>query len=98
MKITVREATKNDISELLELIKQMTNYHCNIDKYYKPFSKYEGLSRHIKDQLNDKEVKILVAIDREKIIGHIIGVVTKAPPYIAPKVIGNIDDTFICEE
>lgn len=81
----------------MTLIKDVTDYHYKIDKYYKPFSKYKELDKYTKDQLKDKNVKMLVAEDNGKIIGRIVGVIIKAPSYITPKKIGNIDDTFIKE-
>ena len=97
MKIIIRKATNKDLSEMIELIRDLTDYHYKIDKYYKPFSKYKGLYNYMKDQLKDKNVKILVVEDGGKIIGCIVGVITKAPSYITPKKIGNIDYIFIKE-
>ena len=95
MKINIRKATNKDLNKIMELIKDVTDYHYKIDKYYKPFSKYKGLDKYTEDQLKDKNVKILVAEEDGKIIGRIVGAIIKAPPYITPKKIGNIDDTFI---
>ncbi len=94
----IREATGKDLREMMELVKGMTDYHHKLDKYYKPFSKYKGLEKYVKEQLKDKNVKTLVAEEEGKIIGRIVGVIIKAPPYLAFKKIGNIDDTFIREK
>ncbi|MDP3934620.1 MAG: GNAT family N-acetyltransferase [Candidatus Giovannonibacteria bacterium] len=97
MKITIKKATNKDLSGIMELIKDVTDYHYKIDKYYKPFSKYKGLDKYTKEQLKGKSVKMLVAEDDGKIIGRIVGVIIKPPPYVSPKKIGNIDDIFIKE-
>ncbi len=97
MKITIRKATNKDLSKLMELIKDVVDYHYKIDKYYKPFSKYKGLDKYAEGQLKDKNVKMLVAENNGEIIGRIVGIIIKAPPYITPKKIGNIDDAFIKE-
>ncbi len=82
----------------MELIEDVTDYHYKIDKYYKPFSKYKGLDKYTKDQLKDKNVRMLVAEGDGKVIGRIVGVVLEASSYIMPEKIGNIDDTFIKED
>ncbi|MBU1179302.1 GNAT family N-acetyltransferase [Patescibacteria group bacterium] len=95
MKIITKKAANKDLDGIMELVKNTTNYHYKIDKYYKPFSKYKGLDKYTKNQIKNKNIKMLIAEDGGKIIGRIIGVITKAPSYVTPKKIGEIDDVFI---
>lgn len=98
MNITIREATNNDLPKIMKLIEGVVNYHHNIDRYYKPFSSYKGLDKYTVDQLKDNKVKMLLAFDDDKLIGRMVGVITKASPYVEPKEIGCIDEAYLEEE
>ena len=39
MKFKLRKATMKDLNEIVELNKEIADYHRKIDKYYKPGSK-----------------------------------------------------------
>jgi ribosomal protein S18 acetylase RimI-like enzyme len=91
----IREANKKDLGGVLELVKLITDYHYQLHRYYKPFSKYRGLKSYIKGQLGDKTVKIIVAEDdNEEIVGFMVGVIVSCS-YSVVKKIGNIDSAFV---
>ncbi len=80
------------------MIKQVCDYHCNFDKYYKPFSKYENLEKKISESLKDKnEITLLAKLD-DKIVGYCAGGVENAPNYAAKAKIGCIYTAIINDE
>lgn len=91
----IREATNKDVDPMLRLVKDVVDYHCKIDGYYKPFSKYRGLKSYLKQQLKDKDVKTFIAEENGKIIGRMVATIVRAPSYVNLKRIGMIDDAFI---
>ena len=46
----IRKATKKDILDVLKLVKQITDYHCQIDKLYKPYKEYRRLKEHLEEK------------------------------------------------
>jgi len=98
MKIKIRKANIEDLDEIMILIECITDFHYKLDKYYKSFVEYQGLNEYIQQQLEDENTKILLAEVDEKIVGFIVGVILKAPGYIVPKKIGNIDNAFVKED
>ena len=98
MNIKITKATIKDIIGIIEMIKQICDYHCNFDKYYKPFSEYNNLEKEVSGSLKNKNTIVLLAKLNKKIIGYCVGGVESAPSY-APKIkIGYIYTVIISNE
>lgn len=90
----IRNATKKDIPSIINLIRQMADYHQKIDKYYKaPY--YETLGEYLEKSIKSKKTKIIVVEKDKVVVGYFMGAIEKAPNYIVPKRIGKIYDAFI---
>jgi len=96
----IRNATKQDIQFIVKLVREIVDYHQVIDKYYKAYSGYN--SKEIRDYferlMKNRDTKIIIAEENEKVIGYFMGVIEKAPQYVLPKEIGVIFDAFIEKE
>ena len=98
MNIKIKKATSRDILGIIEMIEQICDYHCNFDKYYKPFAKYDNLEKEVLGSLEDKNTIVLLAKLDKKIIGYCVGGVDSAPNY-APKIkIGYIYTVIISDK
>ncbi len=96
----IRNATKQDIQFIVKSVKQIVDYHRVIDKYYKDRSGYDYIEirDHFEKLMKDRNTKIIIAEENEKVIGYFMGVIEKAPNYVPPKKIGVIYDAFIEKE
>ena len=90
MNIKITKATSEDMIGMIEMIKQICDYHCNFDRYYKPFVKYNNLEKEVLRSLKDKNTIFLLAKSDKKIIGYCEGGITSAPSYASPTKIGYI--------
>jgi ribosomal protein S18 acetylase RimI-like enzyme len=91
----IREANKNDLVEILALIKQLIDKHRQIDPYYKPFKDYRGLKSHIAHAVKDPNKLVLVAENSDQILGYFMGEIEEAPFYSSEKYIGVVADTCV---
>src|SRR3989344_6882966 len=98
MNIKIKKATSKDIIGIIEMIKQICNYHCNFDKYYKPFAEYNNLGKEVSGSLKDKNTIVLLAKLDKKIIGYCVGGVENAPSYASKTKIGYIYTVIISDE
>jgi ribosomal protein S18 acetylase RimI-like enzyme len=99
MKIKTRKAKKEDLEAIMELNKQLADYHRKIDKYYKPSSgTRKSFKKHLSNIIQKNTVKILVAEDDERVIGYFVGSIEKAKHYVVPEKIGRISAAFVEEK
>ena len=99
MNFKIRKATLNDINVIVELHKELVDYHRKIDKYYKPGSKTrKGFRKYLLEIIRKRKIKILVAETDNKIVGYFIGTIEKPRPSVVPKRIGKITDAFVEEK
>lgn len=98
MEPTIREATPKDIDALVNLNKQLADFHASIDLFYKPGVKTEVyFKKKIPEAILKKNVCVLVA-ETTQIIGYIIGIIEEAKPFVICDYIGKISHTFVKEE
>jgi len=98
MNIKIIKATFKDIAEIITMIKQICDYHCNFDRYYKPFSEYNDLEKEVSESLKDKNTVVLLAKLDKKIIGYCVGGIEEAPSYASKIKIGYIYTVIINEK
>ena len=60
----IRNFRKSDLKNLLELLKEMVNYHRKLNSFYKPFEDYGDWNREISGWFNDKDLQVFVAEDK----------------------------------
>ncbi len=96
--IIIREAQKKDAKEIVSLLKQVIDYHCEFDKNYKPFSDYKNMRKNIMSRMVRRDTKIFVAESGGKIIGYCEGVIEKAPGSTIFKKMGSIDTLIVTKK
>jgi ribosomal protein S18 acetylase RimI-like enzyme len=101
MEINIEEAKKNEMSSVLSLMTELSDYHKKIDpKYYK-----SGKEREESDKKRlieyfskkRKNQKILVAKVKNKIVGFLIGGIQKSHSYCKENKIGVIHRVYVKE-
>lgn len=97
-KVTIRQALKKDIKDIVGLLEQVVDYHCEFDKNYKPFSDYKNMDKNVALLLARRDTKVFVAESDGKIIGYCDGGIGKAPNYTSFKKMGSIDTLIVNEK
>ncbi len=94
MKIT--EATEKDIPEIVELWKELSDYHSNIDSFFtRRKDGHVNFKSFITELIKSEEAKIFIAIEDEKIIGYTIAIIDPYPPVYLLEKHGSIYDMFV---
>jgi len=94
MKIT--EATEKDIPEIVELWKELSDHHSNIDSFFtRRKDGHVNFKSFITELIKSEEAKIFIAIEDEKIIGYTIAIIDPYPPVYLLEKHGSIYDMFV---
>jgi len=93
------EAKKKDINCIIKMNKEMADYHWKIDNYYKSGREIEfGFKKWILKNFGKRNFKILIAKEKNKILGYGIAEIKKPKPYIRPKKIGHLTNLYVKEK
>ncbi len=96
--IEIRKATKKDVNEICKINDELADYHTRIDSYYSPA---KNVRKSFKDKLvkriNKKDFLILVAVDKNKIVGYFVSEIIESKEYKVEKKIGYIHTAYITE-
>ena len=93
--MVIRNFKKEDVPEVMKLVKEMVDHHYELDPHYKPWNKYKDLKNHVIRWLKERGTKTLVAEEGGEIIGYARGSVEKSPSYLASQNIGIIYDLLV---
>jgi len=91
----VRNFKKEDVPAVLDLAKEMLDYHHDIDPYYKPAVKFKNFHKEVEGWLKEKDTKVLVAEIGGEIIGYARGGIEDAPAYADKEKMGVVFDVLV---
>jgi len=93
----VRPAVIKDMPELIQLGKQLLNYHVWLDRdYYLLEDNFDTEFRlWLMDQLGPSTRLLLVAVDKDKITGFISGFIKALYPWFKTKSVGHVSYMYI---
>jgi len=95
------ESKKEHIDSIVKLHKELVNFHNRrIDKYHLSEIKeiQKKFEKYLLENFNQKKIKILIVLEKEKVIGYFIGKIEKSKFYAFPDKIGKIISAFILEK
>lgn len=97
--IEIRKATKKDVKGICKINDELADYHTRIDSYYSPA---KNVRKSFKDKLvkciNKKDFLILVAVDKNKIVGYFVSEIIEGKGYKVEKRIGYLHTAYIAED
>ena len=94
MEITV--ATENHVLEIIELWKEFMDFHKDVDPRF-PMSKNAHLSfeKHVRNSINSEDSHILVALDKDRVVGFSTAQIGKYPPVFERDTYGLISNMTV---
>lgn len=99
MNYTLRDATEQDIPQIVELSGLLADHHHKLDSYWKPGSETKKtFGDMLKNDLEKEDVRWLVAEVDGQIVGYFSGEIKDAKPVISASKIGHISTAFVREE
>jgi len=92
----IRKAKKENFKKIMELNHGLTEYHSKIDDYYVDAKENaKRFKKHLDEIAKKKNFCILVAEDKNEVVGFLVGRVDKPRAYAKPKKIGMLSTAFV---
>jgi len=96
--IKIIEAKKKDINSIVKMAKEMADFHRKIDDYYKSGKEHEKRLRALAlKSFGKRNIKALIAKDKNKILGYGVASIEKPRDYVRHKKIGYIKGLYVKE-
>ena len=97
--ISVRKATSSDLPEIINLWKELMDFHSNLDSFYtRSKDGHVKFLEWIQKELENDSSELLVADSAGEIVGYIKIGVSDYPPVFELKQYGMIADTAVATE
>lgn len=94
----IRKASQKDIEPIVKLNSQLADYHTQFDAFYKTGrASAKDFKKHLKEIINRRNSRVIVAEDQGKIIGFFMGCINNSKPYAKPKKVGGLSTAFVCQ-
>lgn len=94
--VKIREAAENDILAMVELWKEMMDFHKERDQIFtRTATGHEGWTEFITDHMSKEDSCVLVAECDGRIVGHCLAFITEGPPVITTKRYGLFQELAI---
>jgi len=94
--INVREAVENDIPSMVELWKEMMDFHRERDQVFtRTATGHERWIDFITDHMSKDQSCVLVAECEDQIVGHCLAFITENPPVITTQCYGLFQELAV---
>ena len=97
--IKIVEATEESIPEIVELWKELTDHHSNIDSFFtRREDAHLNFKSFITELIKSKEAKVFLAIKNAEVLGYTIAKLKEYPPIYLLKNHGTIYDIVVASK
>ncbi|MBL7211028.1 MAG: GNAT family N-acetyltransferase [Desulfobacteraceae bacterium] len=98
MQVIIRNAGEQDLDMIIELWKELMDFHKIRDQYFSRSSDgHEKFMEFISGHIASETSKVLVAEHDGNIVGHCLASISNYPPVFENKEYGSIDDLAVTE-
>ena len=96
MMVRVVEATNEHVPDIVELWKQLMDFHKKLDTFFTPRETGAvNFERHIRNCIPALDSRVFVALGKNKVIGYALCTVLKHPPVFQIESYGYIHDMMV---
>lgn len=94
--ITIREAVENDMPTMVELWKEMMDFHKERDRVFtRTATGHEGWAEFITGHMSKEDSCVLVAECASRIVGHCLAFIVKNPPMLTTRRYGLFQELAV---
>ncbi len=94
--INIRKAVENDVAAMVELWKEMMDFHKELDQLFtRKATGHEGWTDFITGHISNDDSCVLVAECNNQIVGQCLGFVSEYPPGITSKRYGKFQELAV---
>ena len=95
----IREATKEDVPNILPVWRELMEFHAERDPYYVTCDgAEEAFAKYVLENIEKDDACVFVTQKNDEIVGYCQCLVVKTPPVFELKQFGNIADTTVLEK
>ena len=95
-RINIRKAVKNDIPAMVELWKEMMDFHKECDRFFsRTATAHKGWVEFITTHISNNNSCVLVAERNGRIVGHCLAFTEKYPPVLKTKRYGLFQEIAV---
>jgi ribosomal protein S18 acetylase RimI-like enzyme len=89
-------AQENHVPEIINLWEEFARFHEPFDPRYPMKDEVRpGYETHLREAITAKDAKVLVALDRNRVVGYVIALIRKPPPVFQRERYGYIDEMTV---
>ena len=98
-KFKIRQATGADVSALSELWKEFMDFHKERDPHFsRATTGHENFAKFVAEHIQNDMSCVLVAEEKNEIIGYCMASIAKYPPVFEPTKYGTVFDLAVTEK
>jgi len=97
--ITIRKATKKDVSSIVELWKELMDFHKELDAFFsRSATGHDRFAEFLAGNIENKDSCVLIAADGEHIVGYCQACISKYPPVLIKEKYVEIFDMAVTKK
>jgi GNAT superfamily N-acetyltransferase len=94
--VTIRQATQKDTQAMVELWKEMIDFHKELDRFFtRKSTGHQEWMKFITDHISKETSCVLVAECKGRIVGYSLAIISEYPPVLTIKRYGLFQDLAI---
>lgn len=99
VKMEVVEARKSDIPAILEIWKELMDFHVPFDpRYTLSDDAEESMGKNLERLIEAEDALVIMAVENTKVLGFGIARIDKYPPVFVKQICGTIEDLAVSSE
>jgi ribosomal protein S18 acetylase RimI-like enzyme len=96
MTMEIRPAREEDVSGLVDLWIEFMDFHTALDPdYVRSRDAVENWTAYVSEKISDEKFRIIVAVDRGRLVGHLVATLKEYPPVFTLKNYGFVQEIAV---
>jgi len=97
--ITIRKATAKDVPAIVELWKELMDYHKKLDPLFtRSPAGHKQFAEYLMNHINDADSRVLIALHRMRPAGYCMTKISKYPPVFEKQQYGELHDMAVTKK
>ncbi len=97
--ITIRKATTKDVPAIVELWKELMDYHKKLDPLFtRSPAGHKRFAEFLTNHINNADSRVLIALHRTRPVGYCMATISKYPPVFEKQQYGELSDMAVTKK
>ena len=95
----IRKAKVSNVAEIIELWKQLMDYHRKLDLFFtRSTNGHINFRKHLVECIESEDACVFIAVENEEILGYILGKIQEYPPVFETEKYAEIFDMYVKQD